>query len=78
MAPEALDARAREIAVAWLAGATAAFGQAKRLVRSGLTRSFRDALDDEARTIGAAFETPYAQAAVARFASGSSRRPADA
>jgi 2-(1,2-epoxy-1,2-dihydrophenyl)acetyl-CoA isomerase len=77
VAPEALDARAREIAGAWLSGATAAFGQAKRLVRSGLTRSFQDALDDEARTIGASFETPYAQAAVARFASGTGRRPAD-
>jgi len=74
---DALDARAREIADSWLRGATAAFGQAKRLVRSGLTRSFQEALDDEARTIGAAFETSEAQAAVARFASGSGRRPAE-
>ena len=78
VAPESLDARAREIAGAWLAGATGAFGQAKRLVRSGPTRSFQDSLDDEARTIGAAFETPDAQAAIARFASGSGRPPADA
>ena len=77
VAPEALDARAREIADAWLTGASEAFGQAKRLVRSGLTRSFQEALDDEARTIGAAFETPYAKAAVARFASGSGRQAAD-
>ena len=75
VAPEALDARAREIADAWLTGATDAFGQAKRLMRSGLTRTFQEALDDEARTIGAAFETPYAQAAVARFASGSAGGP---
>jgi len=44
-----------------------------RLVRSGLARSFQQALDDEARTIGAAFETPYAQTAVAAFAARSSK-----
>ena len=52
-------------------------GQAPRAL-GARPASFQDALDDEARTIGAAFETPYAQAAVARFASGSGRRPADA
>ncbi len=72
--PDALDARAREIAAAWLTGATAAYGQAKRLVRSGLARGFAEALDDEARTIGAAFETPYARAAVAAFAASASSR----
>ena len=72
VAPEALDARAREIAATWLDGATAAFGQTKRLMRSGLGRSFQEALDDEARTIGAAFETPEARAAVAAFAAASS------
>jgi 2-(1,2-epoxy-1,2-dihydrophenyl)acetyl-CoA isomerase len=66
--PDALEARAREIAESWLRGATGAYGEAKRLVRSGLTRSFQDALDDEARTIGGAFETPEAQAGVAAFA----------
>jgi len=66
--PEELAPRARGIAESWLHGATAAFGQAKRLVRSGLSRGFQDALDDEARTIGAAFATPAAQAAVAAFA----------
>ncbi|HEY1105636.1 MAG TPA: enoyl-CoA hydratase/isomerase family protein [Agromyces sp.] len=60
--------RARAIARSWLDGATGAFGQAKRLVRSGLARPFREALDDEARTIGAAFATPEAQARVATFA----------
>lgn len=74
VAPEALEARAGEVAAGWLAGATAAFGQAKRLVRSGLARSFQDALDDEARTIGEAFESPYAQAAVAAFAASASKR----
>ncbi|KRE23162.1 enoyl-CoA hydratase/isomerase family protein [Agromyces sp. Soil535] len=72
--PDALDARAREIATAWLTGATAAYGQAKRLVRSGLGRGFAEALDDEARTIGAAFETPYARTAVAAFAASTSTR----
>ncbi|MDQ0576979.1 enoyl-CoA hydratase/isomerase family protein [Agromyces albus] len=74
VAPEALDARAREIAASWLHGATAAFGQTKRLMRAGLARSFREALDDEARTIGAAFESPHARAAVAAFARASSVR----
>jgi 2-(1,2-epoxy-1,2-dihydrophenyl)acetyl-CoA isomerase len=74
VAPEALDTRAREIASSWLSGATAAFGQTKRLVRSGLTRDFQDALDDEARTIGAAIETPAAQAAIAAFAASSRTR----
>ncbi|WP_353826336.1 enoyl-CoA hydratase/isomerase family protein [Agromyces sp. SYSU T0242] len=68
---EALEARAREIADGWLAGATHAFGQAKRLVRSGLSRSFQEALDDEAATIGAAIETDDARAAIARFTAGS-------
>ena len=68
VAHDALAARAREIADSWLRGATGAYGQAKRLVRSGLTRSFQEALDDEARTIGAAFVTPAAQAGVAAFA----------
>ncbi|MFV0375417.1 enoyl-CoA hydratase/isomerase family protein [Microbacterium sp.] len=61
-------ARAAEVAAGWLAGATAAFGQAKRLVRSGAGRSFPDNLDDEARTIGAAFDTADARARVAAFA----------
>jgi 2-(1,2-epoxy-1,2-dihydrophenyl)acetyl-CoA isomerase len=74
VAPEALDARAREIATSWLEGATHAFGQTKRLMRSGLGRPFQEALDDEARTIGAAFETPQAQAAVAAFAAVATKR----
>jgi 2-(1,2-epoxy-1,2-dihydrophenyl)acetyl-CoA isomerase len=74
VAPDALAARAREIAAGWLVGATAAFGQTKRLMHSGLGRPFQDALDDEARTIGAAFETPYAQRAVAAFAASASTR----
>ena len=45
-----------------------------RLVRSELTRSFQEVLDDEARSIGAAYETPFAQAAVAAFAGGAATR----
>lgn len=81
VAHEELTARARGIADSWLRGAAgggagAAFGQAKRLVRSGLSRGFQDALDDEARTIGAAFETPAAQAAVAAFAAAAAQSAA--
>ncbi|GAA1058263.1 enoyl-CoA hydratase [Agromyces luteolus] len=68
VAPEALDARAREIADGWLAGATHAFGQAKRLVHAGQSRSFQASLDDEAATIAEAFVTPHAQRAIAAFA----------
>ena len=66
-------ARGEEIAQFWLAGATAAFGQAKRLVRAGARRAFADNLDDEARTIGAAFDTPDARARVTAFAAASAR-----
>lgn len=45
-----------------------------QLVRSGLTRSFKEALDDEARSIGAAYETPFAQVADAAFAGGAATR----
>ncbi len=75
VAPEHLQSRARTIAASWLDGAAAAFGQAKRLVHAGATRSFEESLDDEARTIGAAFETPYARAAIAAFADPTARRP---
>lgn len=67
-------ARAAEIARFWLDGATAAFGQAKRLVRTGAGRSFTDNLDDEARTIGARFDTEEAKVRVAAFAAASTKR----
>ncbi|GLI27483.1 enoyl-CoA hydratase [Agromyces rhizosphaerae] len=73
VAPDELDARARAIAEVWLSGATGAYGQAKRLLHAGGTRSFRDSLDDEARTIGAAFAAPEAQRRVAAFAAASAR-----
>lgn len=65
--------RAEEVARFWLEGATAAFGQAVRLVRSGAERGFAENLDDEAATIGAAFDTPDAKARVAAFAAASRR-----
>jgi 2-(1,2-epoxy-1,2-dihydrophenyl)acetyl-CoA isomerase len=67
-------ARALEIARSWLDGATAAFGEAKRLVRAGAHRPFADNLDDEAATIGAAFETDASRARVAAFAASARKR----
>ncbi|MFG6402942.1 enoyl-CoA hydratase/isomerase family protein [Microbacterium sp. P04] len=69
--PAELAGRVEQVARFWLDGATGAFGQAKRLVRSGAGRSFADNLDDEASTIGAAFDTPPSRARVAAFAAAS-------
>jgi 2-(1,2-epoxy-1,2-dihydrophenyl)acetyl-CoA isomerase len=74
VAPDALAARAEEIARFWLGGATAAFGQAKRLVRTGTARTLAENLDDEAATIGAAFGTPEAVARITAFAAASAQR----
>lgn len=71
---EQVRARAEEVAKFWLAGAAGAYGQAKRLVRSQPSRSFAEQLSEEARTIGASFETAEAKARVAAFASGGVRR----
>jgi 2-(1,2-epoxy-1,2-dihydrophenyl)acetyl-CoA isomerase len=70
---DGVGARAEAIARFWLAGATAAFGQAKRLVRLGADRSFAENLDDEARSIGARFETDESRARVAAFAAASAK-----
>ncbi|SDO28892.1 2-(1,2-epoxy-1,2-dihydrophenyl)acetyl-CoA isomerase [Microbacterium sp. ru370.1] len=70
-----LSARVDEIARFWLDGATAAFGQATRLVRVGAGRAFAENLDDEAATIGAAFDTPEARARVQAFAAASAKGP---
>lgn len=67
-------ARAEEIARGWMSGASAAFGHARRLIRAMPGRDYRDGLDDEARTIGAAIETSEAQARIAAFAARSSTR----
>jgi len=64
-------ARADEVARFWLSGATAAFGQAKRLVRTGAGRDFADNLDDEARSIGTRFDTEESRVRVAAFAAAS-------
>ncbi len=65
---DTVRARAEEVARFWLAGAAAAYGQAKRLVRARSDRSFAEQLADEARSIGAAFDTADAQARVRAFA----------
>ncbi|WP_243062534.1 enoyl-CoA hydratase/isomerase family protein [Humibacter sp. RRB41] len=70
---DVLASRARAIAEHWLAGASGAFGQAKRLVRGSVGRSYADGLDDESRTIGAAFDSADARARVAAFVARSSR-----
>jgi 2-(1,2-epoxy-1,2-dihydrophenyl)acetyl-CoA isomerase len=62
-----------EVADFWLQNATAAFGQAKRLVRTGAGRSFAENLDDEAATIGGRFGTDEARARVAAFAAASAK-----
>lgn len=67
-------ARAEEIAKFWLAGAAAAYGQAKRLVRSQPERTFAEQLTEEARSIGASMATADAQARIAAFAASSARK----
>jgi len=71
---EGVRARGEEIARFWLAGAADAYGQTKRLVRSQPERSFVEQLSEEARSIGAALETPEAQARVAAFAAASAKK----
>lgn len=71
---DAVLARAEEVARSWLAGATSAYGQAKRLIRSSHWRSFADQLAEEARTIGASFDTDDAKARIAAFVEASRRR----
>ncbi|MFK4836575.1 enoyl-CoA hydratase/isomerase family protein [Microbacterium sp. ZW T2_14] len=65
--------RAEAVARFWLDNATGAFGQAKRLVRTGAGRSFAENLDDEAASIGARFDTDDARARVAAFAAASAK-----
>lgn len=65
--------RAEAVARFWLQNATGAFGQAKRLVRTGAGRSFAENLDDEAASIGARFDTDEARARVAAFAAASAK-----
>lgn len=74
VAPDELVSRAEQVARSWLGGATAAFGQAKRLVRVGADRAFADNLDDEAATIGVAFDTDDSRTRVAAFAASRTTR----
>lgn len=71
----AVRARAEEVARFWLGGAHRAYGEAKRLMRSASGTTFSEQLEDEARTIGAMFDTEDAQARVASFARSSMRKP---
>ncbi|PYD00560.1 enoyl-CoA hydratase/isomerase family protein [Microbacterium esteraromaticum] len=71
---DAVRRRAEQIARSWLDGAAGAYGQAKRLVRSQPSRSFEEQLSVEADSIGAAFDTPDAQARIAGFAAASRTR----
>ncbi|MGV9193878.1 enoyl-CoA hydratase/isomerase family protein [Microbacterium sp. MC2] len=74
VAPDRVQPRADEVARFWLAGAAGAYGQAKRLIRSQPQRTFAEQLAEEARSIGAAFDTPEARARVAGFAAASARK----
>lgn len=68
--PAALGERVEAIARGWAAGPAAAFGQARRLLRADRARSFAVSLDDEAATIGAAFDTEDAASRIAAFVEG--------
>lgn len=59
-------ARAREVAEEWVQAAHA-YGQAKRLIRSSHYRWFSDQLEEEARTIGEAAQTPDAEMKMGAF-----------
>lgn len=67
-------ARGEAIARFWLAGAAEAYGHAKRLVRSQPERTFAEQLSEEARSIGAAMQTPDAQARIRAFAAASAKK----
>ena len=68
-----VGARAEAVARFWLDGAAAAYGTAKRLVRDAAHRSVAEQLAEEARSIGAAFDTAEAQALIAGFAARAGR-----
>lgn len=60
-------ARAHEIARVWAAGASGAYGEARRLLRASVGRTREEVGRDEAETISARSTTPEAQALFARF-----------
>ncbi|KAM9861587.1 enoyl-CoA hydratase/isomerase family protein [Leucobacter sp. BZR 635] len=67
VADDQVAARAEEIAAMWVANAHA-YGEAKRLIRSRPARSFREQLDEEARTIGVASVSPEGERRIKAFA----------
>lgn len=72
--PDGVAARAAEVARSWL-GNSAAFGQARRLVRASADRPNALSLADEATTIGARFDTEEARARITAFAARGIPRP---
>lgn len=69
-------ARAEAVARSWIAGAAAAYGEAKRLIRSRPARTSVEQLAEEARTIGAAYETADAQTRIRAFVERSAQKAA--
>lgn len=70
------DSRATALARQWAEGPSRALGEAKRLVRTSGNRDFAASLDDEARSIGAAFDGDDSRARIAAFAAASAARGA--
>lgn len=68
------DVSARKIAQRWVAGASGALGQAKRLVRAQAQRTFAQSLEDEAVTIGTAYDQEEARTRIGAFAAASAER----
>ncbi len=64
--PDPLE-RARELATVWAAGASAAYGEARRLLRASAGRSREESGQDEVETISARSTTPEARALFAAF-----------
>jgi 2-(1,2-epoxy-1,2-dihydrophenyl)acetyl-CoA isomerase len=71
-----LAGRAEQVARFWLENATAAFGQAKRLIRVGAHRTFEENLADEAKTIGVSLDADESKVRVAAFAAASRKKAA--
>lgn len=74
VADDEVGVRAEAIARGWIAGAARAYGEAKRLIRSRPTRTAVEQLAEEARTIGAAYETEDAQLRIRAFVERSMRK----
>ncbi len=70
------EVRAADVAREWTHGASHALGQAKRLVRASGQRTVADSLEDEAETIGQAYEREEARHRIGAFAAASAARKA--